>query len=312
MAVALVITTLVILPNFIWALHHQELALSLVYKFGIHESMPWPTAVWTGVTNWLIAVLAHLAPLVFVLSVIFWKPDFLEGRARFHSDEEHLLARTFIILFGLVLLCVALLKVTQFKDRWLQPIFICTPILLIALLQDCLNRARLRFAFTLGLVITIGTSVLASGRLLFTEVRARRDVLNAPFRKLAADLKPSAENVEFIVAGDYWLAGNLQLWFPDKHIFSPDLAPPDPAAGKRCLVVWDASRSPELPGSLRDFTSVFVPDSFDPTPHYFEEPWKYHQSKTMKLGACVLRSESIGMNMNVTIKSPSGRWSLDE
>src|SRR4029078_4314058 len=129
-----------------------------------------------------------------------------------------ILGRAFFILFVLVVLTVLIGKVTQFKDRWLQPIFICSPIFLIALLRDCLDRVRLKFALTLGLIISVGMSVSASGRLFFTEKRGRRDVLNAPFRKFAADLKPSVENAGFILAGDYWLAGNLRLWFPEKRV----------------------------------------------------------------------------------------------
>ena len=291
MAVSLALTILIILPNLVWALNHRDLVLSLVYKFGIHESMPWPKAVAKGFTNWLIALLAHLAPLVLVLCAIFWKPIFLERRVSFHSDHERILGRAFFILFVLVVLTVLIGKVTQFKDRWLQPIFICSPIFLIALLRDCLDRVRLKFALTLGLIISVGMSVSASGRLFFTEKRGRRDVLNAPFRKFAADLKPSVENAEFILAGDYWLAGNLRLWFPEKRVFSPDLASPDPGAGTRWLIVWDATKRAEAPAPLRAFTSAFTPDKTDYIPHYLEETWRYHHSKKMKLGFYVLQKE---------------------
>jgi len=70
--------------------------------------------------------------------------------------------------------------------------------------------------------------------------RPRRDILNAPFRKIAADLKTHAANADFILSGSYWVGGNLRLWFPDKHIFSPGpgLAPLDVnIPGQKCLVV---------------------------------------------------------------------------
>ena len=297
MMVSFAITILVILPNLVWALNHRDLVLSLVYKFGIHESMPWAKAVGTAMTNWFASLLAHLAPLVIVLCAIFCKPVFSDRRARFHSDYERLLARSFLLVVVLVALCILVFKVTQFKDRWLQPIFVCAPVFLIALLRDCLDRSRLKFALALGLFITIGISAMASGRLFLTEKRGHRDVLNAPFRKFAADLKPFGQNADFIVAGDYWLAGNLRLWFPDKPIFCPDLAPPDSAAGKRCLVVWDATKLPDPSSPLNAFMSAFAPDEPASAIRHFEETWKYHHSKRMKLGLCVLeQSESPGAN----------------
>ena len=301
MAVALAISVLVILPNFLWAINHRDLALGVVYKFGIHESMPWIKAVAKGLRNWFVALTAHIAPVgllflaLLVLSIIFRSH---KGKSRDHdlprreqpqADQQCFLWRTVLIVCILVVISILVLKVTEFKDRWLQPIFICLPILLVTACRNALSGYRLKLLLALGAAISVAMAFMTSGRLFFTEARGRRDVLNAPFRQFAADLQQPAANAGFILASDYWLAGNLRLWFPDKHVFSPDLAPPDSATAKRCLIVWDATKKPDPPTGLVDFAQTFVPNSPQPTPLYFEELWKYHQAKTMKLGVWTLQ-----------------------
>jgi hypothetical protein len=101
-------------------------------------------------------------------------------------------------------------------------------------------------------------------------------------------LATPARHADFIVAGGYWLAGNLRLWFPGEHVFSTDLAPPDVRAGQRCLVIWDATRRAEPPAQLVNFASAFTGNPSRLTPIYIEEIWKYHHTKTMRLGFWVL------------------------
>ena len=111
-----------------------------------------------------------------------------------------------------------------------------------------------------------------------TEARGRRDVLNAPFRKLAGDLSSHVKNVDYIIANDYWLAGNLVLWFPGKPVDSLDLNPPRGSFGP-ALLVWDASRRTQAPKALAGLATNSLSQ-----PQFFEEKWKFHRSGTMRLG----------------------------
>jgi hypothetical protein len=291
----------VVAPNAFWAYAHRDLTLSLTYKFGIHESMPWFQSVRTGLVNWVVAAAAHVAPLVAIFVAILWRPVFAERCLRLHNEYEKFLWRTFLIVFGIGIV-VVLFKVTEFKDRWLQPLFIATPILVVTAVRDGLNRARLKTLALLAVAISCVVVVLAPGRLLLTERRGQiavwarlekvdrphRDILNAPFQKFAADLKTRGEEADFILAGTYWVGGNLRLWFPDKHIFDPELAHPDiNFPGQKCLVVWNAERS-EPPDELKRFANAFTGSDEKLTPTFIEEKWKYHQNKMMRLGVMVL------------------------
>ena len=118
-------------------------------------------------------------------------------------------------------------------------------------------------------------------------------MLNAPFRKFAADLKTRAENADLILSGTYWVGGNLRLWFPDKHIFSPDLVPPDiNFPGQKCLMVWNAGQRTVPPQELIEFANAFTGSDEKFTPTYIEEKWKYHHNKMMRLGVLVLERKT--------------------
>jgi 4-amino-4-deoxy-L-arabinose transferase-like glycosyltransferase len=294
LAVTLLVTIAVVAPNADWAYAHRELTLSLTYKFGIHESMPWLQSVRTGLENWIVAVGAHVAPVIAVFAAILWRPIFVERCLKLHGEKERFLWHTFLIVFG-VGIVVVLFKVTEFKDRWLQPLFVATPILVVVAVRDGLNRVRLKTLALLAAAISCIVVLLAPARLFLTEWRGRRDILNAPFRKFAADLKSPAASADLIVSGNYWVGGNLRLWFPDKHILSPGpgLAPPDPNfPGQKCLLVWNAEQRTDLPDELREFADSFTAGSEKLTPTFIEEKWKYHQNKMMRLGVLVLERKA--------------------
>jgi 4-amino-4-deoxy-L-arabinose transferase-like glycosyltransferase len=288
MAVAGVLALAVIAPNLLWVATHRDLAFGLVYKFGIHESMSWLKAVEVGLFNWIKNLAAHIAPVVLVFAVVFWRPFFVERSLRLQTPQERLLWRTFLSVSVVPILAVLILKVTDFQDRWLQPLYVGIPVLLVCAVRERLNQERLTALLILGAVVTLIGGAAVSGRLYFTEQRGRRDVLNAPLRDLSVDLKARAEGADFIVTDGYWLAGNLRLRFPHKHVFCPDLAPPDTSAGKRCLVVWDSARKPEPPVALVDFAREFAGEQGQPPPVYVEQRWKYHSAKMMRLGSWVL------------------------
>jgi hypothetical protein len=291
LGLAILVTIAVIAPNVLWAYTHRDSIFSLTYKFGIHESMPWIKSVRIGIAHWFTAVAAHVAPVIAVFGLILWRPIFVQRCLKLHNADEKFLWRTFLFVFGFGIV-VVLFKVTEFKDRWLQPLFVATPILVVVAVRDGLNRARAKPLALLAGIVACVVVVLAPGRLFLTDWRDRRDILNAPFRKFAADLKPFADKADFILSGNYWVGGNLRLWFPDKHIFSPDLAPPDLRyPGKRCLMVWNIERTAEPPEELKEFARLFAGDAVNLTPTFIDEKWKY-QTKIMRLGVVVLNRKA--------------------
>jgi 4-amino-4-deoxy-L-arabinose transferase-like glycosyltransferase len=222
LALAVAITTLVVAPNVWWVSTHKDLAFQLVWKFGIHENVSWGKSVALGLKHWLTSWGAHVGPVVLVFAAVCWRPIFIERKLDLGSDYAKLLFRTLALVTCMAVLSVVFLKVTEFKDRWLQPLYIVLPIFLVVILQPVLTTRRLNTLFCLSALVTLTVGITASGRLYFAEARGRRDVLTAPFSRLTQDLGGAAHRANFIVGGNYWLAGNLRLWFPSKKACSPD------------------------------------------------------------------------------------------
>jgi 4-amino-4-deoxy-L-arabinose transferase-like glycosyltransferase len=293
LAVAVSISALVVTPNLWWVATHKDLAFQLVWKFGIHESMTWGHAVVLGLKNWFESWAAHIAPVIVVFAVIFWRAIFVDRDASFKSDEAKLLFRALAFVTLMTILSIFFIKVTEFKDRWLQPIYISLPILLVAVLQRALTSGRLKIILGFSTMVTLAVGFAASGRLYFSEARGRRDVLTAPFARLSDDLGGAVHKSDFILAGNYWLAGNLRLRFPQKKAYCPDLLAPQTAVGHTCLVVWEVGRKNATPPELLAFAREFTGSPVLPPPQYAEELWKYHRKEKLRLAFWMLQKESV-------------------
>src|ERR1051326_4336330 len=112
MAMAIVISLLILLPNVSWVGGHRDLASASMYKFGIHQSTPWADAVRTGLVQWFSKSIAHVGPTVIAFALIFWRPVFLQRRLTFGSDQQKFLARVFVLLVSMAILAVLLFQVT--------------------------------------------------------------------------------------------------------------------------------------------------------------------------------------------------------
>ena len=284
LALAVVISAMVVAPNLWWVFTHKDLAFQLVWKFGIYESMSWGRSVLLGLKNWFESWGAHVVPSILVFAAVCWRPIFIDRKADWKTDEAKLLFRTLALVTLAAILSILFLKVTEFKDRWLQPLYITLPIFLVVVLQRTLTPGRLKLVLMLSAIVTVAVGAAASGRLYFAEARGRRDVLTAPFARLTADLGGAAHETDFIVAGNYWLAGNLRLWFQGKKAYCPDLLAPQAAVGRSCLVVWEVGKKDVVPPELAAFAREFTGSPVLPSPQYAEEFWKYHHQKKMRLG----------------------------
>ncbi|HVV02186.1 MAG TPA: glycosyltransferase family 39 protein, partial [Verrucomicrobiae bacterium] len=280
-AAAVLISLLIVAPNLWWVATHRDLAFQLVWKFGIHESMPWTRSVARGLKNWFESAAAHTAPVILVSALLCGFPVRRERPLAFRTEGAKLLARTLLIICLMAIGSVLFIKVTEFKDRWLQPLFITLPVLLILIFRESLTTKRLKLVLGVALLVSVGVGFASSGRLLFTEQRGRRDVLNAPFRALARDLAPELRSRDFLVSNYYWLAGNLHLWFPEKPAFSCDLINPAAAQGNRCLVAWEVGKKDAPPAEAVAFAREFTGQEVLPPVQYKSELWKYHKRRMM-------------------------------
>jgi hypothetical protein len=144
------------------------------------------------------------------------------------------------LLFGLLVCLVTVLgfHVTRVKIRWLQPVLISIPLMLVFRSQDRLNAPRVRALFAIA-------SLVAVGLLGFVTVRASNlvtvpgDRLAVSFDKLAEQFRSAGFHGGMIIAENRWIGGNLLLNFKDSKVVSGDLPYLDPRENVPILIVWE-------------------------------------------------------------------------
>ena len=292
MGMAVLIIVVLCAPYVAWVWRHPDLAFSSMYKLKIQASQPWWPTVCAGLKKWSIVAVAHTAPLVGAFALLCGRTT---RRWAVRSEEQRLLWRMLLCIAGLVTATILVFKVTGFRDRYVQPLFVWLPVLLVSVAQPELSLKRWKAVVGLGGAVAGVVLVLAPGRLLLTERLKKNELLNAPFRAFASDLQPAMQGATCIIAENHAVGGNLRLWFPDKLVIDSEVAPLFPLSCKDFVLAWDATRSPTPPPRLLAFAASLGAGAPAGRVWRFEEPLKYHHSRTMCLGAAPLSNAQGGL-----------------
>lgn len=283
----------VILPNLLWALQHRELALHTAGKLGIHESVTWLAAVISGLKRLLTSSITFFGPLVLVYAILFWK-----SRAAASPEQNEyatFLLRMLLISYGLIVLTILIFRVSEIRDRWLQPILICSPLLAIALLQHRLDAIRLKSILVIAAIVMIAVPIALYGRIIWAERLHRTQPWNRPYDALAQQLKPAVEPAATVVTDTTLMAGNMRLKIPNQTFTPPELAALFVHTNTGLVFIWDAGDSPPMlppshrgpPPSVINFAqSAGIGLNFEGA-QYFTATFKFHRTRQMKVGVVV-------------------------
>jgi hypothetical protein len=137
----------------------------------------------------------------------------------------------------------------------------------------------------LSAVVALGVLLAAPGRVLLTEALHKREVLNTPFEKLAADLHPMVNEADCLIAENHTLAGNFRLWFPTKLVVDPEVGPIFKPGPRKTVVIWNAKKQTAPPWDLVQFARRFTGGKNVTKPRTFEELLKYHHEGRICLEA---------------------------
>src|SRR5262249_29982186 len=140
------IAALIVLPNLLWALQHPELALRSAGKFKIQESGHWFKALATGLEQLAFCTVMFFGLFTALCGIVFWKKPQREEQVA-GNNYARLLLRMLLISYGLIVLAIVVFRISNVRDRWLQPILICSPVFAIAWLQSRVNAVRLKWVF---------------------------------------------------------------------------------------------------------------------------------------------------------------------
>ncbi|MET3873412.1 ArnT family glycosyltransferase [Puniceicoccus vermicola] len=235
---------LVVLPHGWAALDQIALVTLDAHKF--HQvSQPSFSAILHGFKNLIIAVLSYLGPLLAVGAGIF----FVRKHPRNDPAPKTWLKLFCIVAIAAILLCGALILfagVTEFKDRWMQPLLFFIPVLLILRLGDPLPLRFLKVLAGVSLFIGMLVLGLTAGR-TFVAAKSR---LNIPFADFAEKIRNQGPPPQVIVAEDHFYAGNFRLQFPDSTILSPRTPLLSLPENPTILLVWKDNLLPGPPQKL--------------------------------------------------------------
>lgn len=297
-AVAGIIALLVVLPNFLWALNHRELALQSVGKLGIHEPGPWFNPAMSGFKRLLTSSITFLGPLAIVYGIASWKSRAIAPPGK--NEYLTFLLRLLLISYGLIVLAILFFRVTEIHDRWLQPILIYSPILAIALLQHRLNAIRLKLIPAIAAVIMIAVTVVLSGRIIWAEQLHRTQPWNHPYDTLAHQLKPALEPEAAVITDTTLMAGNLRLNIPNKIFTPPEFTSLFTQTDNSFALVWEAEDDSPLKPSVRNSPRDWPPPKnmvhyaekaglklIPSQAQYFTATFKYDRMRQMKVGLLI-------------------------
>jgi hypothetical protein len=222
-----------------------------------------------------------------VFLVLCWR-DLMRGRTSAETaprqlSERTLLVRIFIFTAAIIVMGIVLSGATNCRNRWLQPLVIPTPILLVSFWHRYLKGWRLKIVLGLAATVAVGVAIAAPSRILLTEKLGKLEGLNAPFKVLARQLEKPLRPVGQIYCSETAMAGNLRVWFPRKTITTPGVSrlyPPQPG----CALVWDPSANRSAAFVAKN---AFLTGNSPAEARYVEALQKYHHTRTMRLGVLI-------------------------
>ena len=284
MLLAIVLMLAVCAPHFAWFLQHRDLATSTVYKLKMIPN-PGMGQLAHGLRDWVLAVVGHVGPMI-LLTGLLVRRNFI--RLAEATPRQQVLWRMFLWILLLVSAGTILFHVTGLKERYVQPLLIWMPILLAGILRETVSPRLTKILLPLAAVAAGVILFAAPGRLFLTEKRGRRDVLNTPFSRLKQDLRGDIARADCVITENNTLGGNLRLGFADKLILDPEVGPLFPPRRCKGLLVWEQTGSGKPPDELLRFARSFLGSDKITEIRTCEEVFKYHQTRSIRLGAALV------------------------
>lgn len=283
MGVATGIAVVIALPNLLWILANKNLAFSSVYKFSIDQGHHF-FSILQGLRRASLDCIGQIILLGAIAALLFWRSPSRSHKTL--TNGERLLGRLLLWEIILVIASICGFAVTESHSRWFQPLLVIFPIFAISIASHSFSPTRLKIFLGLSVATAVVMILVAPGRILLTETLHKNEILNAPFREFAQEIKEPISHAHCVFSNDRWLAGNLRVWFPKKTITATGITglyPPN----SESTIVWDASQKKIPP-------SPIIGTHYS-KPIVYEARLKYHATTTMKIGLITpVTSKTIG------------------
>lgn len=248
--VAVLLTLLIVTPHGLWLQAHWQMASAdTLGKLALDPSPGRGADTVRGLLSLLAALAGFIWPWALVTGWLFGRAWRQRGATAAPASGRHWdpvgLWRRYLGLLALVFLAMVIVgEVTHFKDRWMQPVLFCLPLMVFSSMAPWTPLApqlRLRRILA-GLAILV--LLLLTLRPHYHAWRNKPNQLNLPAQALAQSLRTAGFTGQgLIISADRALAGSLRLQFPAARVTTVDDATAD-TWQHRPLLAIDALAQP--------------------------------------------------------------------
>jgi len=286
---SLAIALAILLPYLLWLYSHLGAATASVDKFNIltHGYMS------IGTMRLLLACISFVAPLCCLYLVLF-------PRGYLHAIHNHPcreisfpIHRYFIIVFCLLLTMIIFWGITNFKDRWMLPLFFLFPFyFLVHISADALHTKAVTRFTAVAMVAASSILVVIPGRVVLGPSFGYYSSFNFPYTTLADKIREYCPDPRLIIADRPQNAGNLRLQFPKSLVVAPTLEPigaDKSVAERKTVIFWNARESRRMPARLKSYLkNEFGIRPEELTVIYAELPYKYSDNRLARVAVGLL------------------------
>jgi 4-amino-4-deoxy-L-arabinose transferase-like glycosyltransferase len=292
-------------PHLTWTLNHQAQTFASARKFGAKMAFSDYGAYSEGLFSLALSILAFLGPLlgVYLLFLLFKRKsartgarqDDSSGSGNSAMEPEHFLCLGIFLrnyFLSILLICavpVFIFQVTEFKDRWMQPLFFVGSVYLSFLFSHLLDTRRTKIFLALCAFSGLCVLTILPLRTFEASSLGSYNRLNLPYEKLASKLRASGFKGGEIFADTHLTGGNLRLFFKNTMVVTPKFLPsPNSLPPGQELVIWDASKNVACHGLPPDMTDLLAsyhrPLPPGVRPDCLKVPLRFSTDHFMRLG----------------------------
>jgi 4-amino-4-deoxy-L-arabinose transferase-like glycosyltransferase len=241
----------IVTPHLWWLAHHHEELFELLRAKGMVGQGGGAFARLRGllmIPRNLFTILGPLLPLVAVLLPQLWRPR--TSKAGEPANALHRWLTRFLLLALLLLAGIVLVTgMAHLRPYWMSPFLVIAPLLLFARLDATPLAPRQWRAF--GGLVGVAVILVVGARLHKGAVHATTDEM---YGELLARLRDDGFTGGLVFTKTHREAGNLRLLMPQARAMCtlyPAFILPEARDGKPTLLLWDATRSEQVPKAWR-------------------------------------------------------------
>lgn len=230
-------------PHVIWAATHVPVLMTSSGKFKQAAQKSYAASVLKGTGSLIMAVLAFAGPLIIIYVFVWFRQRNKCGVGSDNAPQDqavpNLLLRCILFSLAICLAMVLLFQVTEFKDRWMQPIMFFLPLALLPVMGNAMAAGKARFVRLLAVAVACVVLTGLSFRAMLAPYTGSVTRFNLPYHDLVARLEPQVRGAELVVAQNGLLGGHLKLLYPSARVTVPGGARLyHDSSPKTALVVW--------------------------------------------------------------------------